>query len=100
MGKYEGMSRQILENIGGVDNITKVTHCITRLRIEIADSNKVDHDALAQLPESKGTIIKGQWIQVVIGPKVKDAYNEFLAFSGKTRRKNHIRSKEFRCVGQ
>lgn len=82
MGKYEGMSRQILENIGGVDNITKVTHCITRLRIEVADSNKVDHDALAQLPESKGTIIKGQWIQVVIGPKVKDAYNEFLAFSG------------------
>lgn len=82
MGKYEGMSRHILDNIGGIDNVTKITHCITRLRIEVADTNKVNHDKLEQIPESKGTIIKGQWIQIVIGPRVKDAYNEFLVVSG------------------
>lgn len=82
MGKYEGMSNKILENIGGIDNIISVTHCATRLRIEVAQKDMVNMEALNQLPDSKGIIANGQWLQVVIGPKVIDAYNEFLEVTG------------------
>lgn len=82
MRKYEEMSKKILENIGGIENITSVTHCATRLRIEVAQKDMINMEALNQLPDSKGIIVNGQWLQVVIGPKVIDAYNEFLEVSG------------------
>jgi len=81
MGKYEEMSRRILENIDGIENITKVTHCITRLRIEVAQLSKVNMEAMKQLPESKGIVVNGSQVQIVIGPKVRDAYIEFLDVS-------------------
>lgn len=33
--KYEKMSHSILAAIGGVENISSVTHCATRLRIDV-----------------------------------------------------------------
>ena len=41
MGKFDEMSKYILDNIGGVGNITNVTHCATRLRIEVAKPSPV-----------------------------------------------------------
>ncbi len=82
MGKFEETSRYILEHIGGVGNVTNVTHCATRLRIEVAKKSIVDMEALKEIPESAGIVDKGRQIQVIIGPKVNDAYNEFLTISG------------------
>ena len=33
MAKYEELCTQILENVGGKENITSAVHCMTRLRI-------------------------------------------------------------------
>ena len=82
MGKFEETSRYILEHIGGVGIVTNVTHCATRLRIEVAKKSIVDMEALKEIPESAGIVDKGRQIQVIIGPKVNDAYNEFLTISG------------------
>lgn len=82
MGKFEETSRYILEHVGGVGNITNVTHCATRLRIEVAKKSILDMEALKTIPESAGIVDKGRQIQVIIGPKVNDAYNEFLTISG------------------
>lgn len=82
MGKFEETSRQILENCGGIRNITHVTHCATRLRIEFAKKSQVDVEALKTVPEVAGVVDKGNQVQIIIGPKVNDAYNDFLDVSG------------------
>ncbi|MEY8355990.1 PTS transporter subunit EIIC [Lachnospiraceae bacterium 54-53] len=82
MGNYDDMSRYILENVGGTENITNVTHCATRLRIEVAKKSKVNMEALKAVPNTAGIVDKGRQLQIIIGPKVNDAYNDFLVLSG------------------
>lgn len=82
MGKYEELSRKALENLGGVENITHVTHCATRLRINYAKKSLVNEEGLKDLPGSAGLVNKQGQVQLIIGPGVNDAYNEFLQISG------------------
>ena len=82
MGKYEELSRKALEALGGVENITHVTHCATRLRISYARKSDVNEEGLKDLPGSAGIVNKDKQIQIIIGPGVHDAYEEFLEISG------------------
>ncbi|MEF9967429.1 MAG: PTS transporter subunit EIIC, partial [Longicatena sp.] len=81
MGKYEEMSKKALEALGGIDNITHVTHCATRLRIDYKKKNLIDEEALNTLPNSAGIVNKQGQIQIIIGPGVHDAYEDFLTVS-------------------
>lgn len=40
MKKYESLAEDILENIGGTENVIDVVHCITRLRFRLKDESK------------------------------------------------------------
>ena len=82
MGKYEELSRKALESLGGVENITHVTHCATRLRISYARKSLVNEEGLKDLPGSAGLVNKDKQVQLIIGPGVHDAYEEFLEISG------------------
>lgn len=76
------LAADILEKLGGADNVTHATHCITRLRVNLADDSKGDLDALKQMDGAMGAQIKdGQW-QVIIGPKVGDVFLEFEPLLG------------------
>lgn len=35
---YEELSKKILENVGGTKNISQVTHCMTRLRLNLKNN--------------------------------------------------------------
>ena len=37
--KYQAMSETVLKAVGGKENITSVTHCATRLRIDARDTS-------------------------------------------------------------
>ena len=39
---YKKLGYDLLPLVGGVDNISKLTHCATRLRFEFCDRSKVD----------------------------------------------------------
>ena len=39
---YAAISKKIVENIGGVENIASVTHCMTRLRFVVKDEGKIN----------------------------------------------------------
>ena len=43
---YESVSKQILEKVGGSKNITSAEHCMTRLRLILADESKADDEAV------------------------------------------------------
>ena len=48
MGKFEQEAKDLLEAIGGKDNITAVTHCATRMRFVLGDDQKADIKAIEQ----------------------------------------------------
>lgn len=76
------MVASIIENVGGKENIKNVTHCVTRLRFVVLDDAKVDLDALKNIDGVLDCIVSSGQYQVVIGPGVKDAYDEALAVLG------------------
>ena len=41
MKKYEQIASEILNEIGGKENVTFVAHCMTRLRYNLKDQSKV-----------------------------------------------------------
>ncbi|MDY2941278.1 MAG: PTS glucose/sucrose transporter subunit IIB [Varibaculum sp.] len=58
---------QLLAGLGGADNIDDLESCITRLRLEVADPQRVDEDAL-RAAGAFGVVCMGRSVQVVVGP--------------------------------
>ena len=82
MGKYENLAKEILENVGGKENINSLTHCITRLRFRLKDESKANDEALKNNP-GVITVMKsaGQY-QVVIGNHVPAVFEDVCAIAG------------------
>ena len=79
------LSALILQGLGGNDNLTDLDCCITRLRLTVKDSSKVN-EGMLKASGAAGVIIKGNGVQVVYGPKVtviKSNLEKFIA-SGKS----------------
>lgn len=79
---YREMSKVVLENVGGLDNITFVERCASRLRIVYKSKSLVNIDAIKGADRVAGVVAKGGEVQVIIGPNVNEAYNDFLEISG------------------
>ncbi|SDQ38454.1 PTS system trehalose-specific EIIBC component [Streptococcus equinus] len=82
MGKFEKDAREMLEAIGGKENIAAVTHCATRMRFVLNDDSKADVKRLEKIPAVKGTFTNAGQFQAIIGNDVSTFYNEFTAISG------------------
>ena len=78
MKKYEKLARDIIENVGGKDNVKELTHCITRLRFRLKDEDKANTEALEKM-DGVVSVVKamGQYM-VVIGEHVADVYDEVM----------------------
>ena len=78
---YTAMAQQIIEGLGGKDNIASLDHCVTRLRMEVKDHLLVS-DSKLKAAGAAGVIRPGKnSVQVVIGTKVQfvhDALRELL----------------------
>ena len=46
--KYDGLSRIIIQNVGGKSNIAGLTHCVTRLRFKLKDESKAQTEILKE----------------------------------------------------
>ena len=46
---YTGLSRDILDKVGGVKNITRAYNCMTRLRLNVKDKGLVNTDELEKI---------------------------------------------------
>ena len=49
MRKYEQLSKEIIANVGGKDNISSLSHCITRLRFKLKDESIANDDVLKKM---------------------------------------------------
>ncbi|MDN3609287.1 PTS trehalose transporter subunit IIBC [Vibrio ostreicida] len=73
---------RLVELVGGRDNIASVSHCLTRLRFVLNDTEKADQKALESLPIVKGCFTNAGQFQVVIGTEVDDVYKQLVALTG------------------
>lgn len=74
--KYEGLARDIVQLVGGKENVTQAYHCQTRLRFTLADEGKADEDAIKAHDGVVGVIHGAGQFQVCIGPHVADVFEE------------------------
>ena len=65
--KYLKISEEILNNIGGKENLQGVAHCATRLRVVLDDTTKANVDKLDSIELVKGVFIVGDQLQVIFG---------------------------------
>lgn len=82
MGKFEQEAKDLLQAIGGKENVTAVTHCATRMRFVLGDEKKANVKAIEAIPAVKGTFTNAGQFQVIIGNDVPIFYNDFSAVSG------------------
>ncbi len=76
---YNHLSKTILKNVGGEENILDVYHCITRLRFHLKDSSKVNEKEITDTEGIAGAQFKGSEFQVIIGNDVKNVYENFVS---------------------
>ena len=79
---FHSLSKQILKELGGVNNIISVTHCATRLRFDIKDNSKVNTATIENLDGVIALIKAGGQHQVVIGNEVPAVYSAMVALPG------------------
>ncbi|MBQ6216199.1 MAG: PTS transporter subunit EIIC [Erysipelotrichaceae bacterium] len=81
---YKKTAEQIVENIGGKENIASLTHCITRVRFKLKDDSKASAQAVKKVPGVINVIEQGGQFQVVIGNEVEDVFNAVQDVTGIT----------------
>ncbi|GHU38063.1 putative PTS system enzyme II [Bacilli bacterium] len=82
MGKFEKQAQELLDAIGGKENISAVTHCATRMRFVLNDDAKADKKKIENISTTKGMFTNAGQFQVIIGNDVATFYNDFSAVSG------------------
>lgn len=78
---YKQVAIDVLQHIGGKENIAHLGHCSTRLRFSLVDNKKVDIKALESTPGVIAVRMTAQ-CQVVIGNDVVEVYHELQKLVG------------------
>ena len=80
---YKKAAREVLAHIGGKDNVISAAHCATRLRLVIADNDKVNKSKLEDAEGVQGVFEAQGQLQIIFGTGiVNKVYDEFIAQSG------------------
>lgn len=87
---YTALASAILTNIGGAENISSVTHCMTRLRFNLKDMSKLKDNEIKKISGVIGAVQSGGQYQIIIGQTVGEVYQSLV----KTADLKHLMSEE------
>lgn len=76
---FQLAAKEILEHVGGKDNLVNMTHCATRLRLTLKDSSKANNESIKEIDGVVGIVNKAGQYQLLIGTEVPKLYDEFEA---------------------
>ena len=83
---YKKLAQEIVTNVGDVDNIQTLSHCMTRLRFQLKDASKANKEALEHLEGVIGVVYAGGQYMVILGQHLLQTYdvimNDFNIASG------------------
>ena len=74
---YKSAAKEILKEVGGAENIGNMTHCATRLRLNLVDRDKADDDKVGAIPGVLNVVYQAGQYQILIGTEVPKLYAEF-----------------------
>lgn len=69
MTKEQEIAKQITSKVGGLGNISRIAHCMTRVRLGIKDPAKVSLEELKAIPGVLG-VVEDETLQIIVGPGV------------------------------
>ncbi|ENH98162.1 PTS system beta-glucoside-specific transporter subunit IIBCA [Gracilibacillus halophilus YIM-C55.5] len=81
---HEQLAKEILEDVGGKENVSSLVHCATRLRFKLKDSTKANKEKLENTDKVLSVVESGGQFQVVIGNIVDEVYQEIAPLLGVT----------------
>ena len=80
---YKKVAQQVLECVGGGENLVSAAHCATRLRMVIADNGKCSKEKLEQIDGVEGVFEASGQLQVILGTGVVNkVFEEFAPLAG------------------
>lgn len=82
MANNEKLISEILRAVGGKENVSSATHCITRLRFRLVNVKKADIEEVKKIDGVAGCVYKAGQFQVIIGPNVNEVYDELIKTTG------------------
>jgi PTS system beta-glucosides-specific IIC component len=78
---WTASARRLLKGVGGEQNVINMTHCATRIRLQLKDESKVDEAALRADPKVITTVSAGGQYQIVVGNDVPLLYDAIIGIS-------------------
>lgn len=80
---YKQIAKEVVKHIGGIENISGATHCVTRLRLILKDNSKYDRKQLENIEGVKGVLLNSGQLQIIFGTgTVNNVYDAFIELTG------------------
>ena len=87
------IAKKVIDAIGGVENVSSVAHCATRLRVMVKDEAKVDKDAVENIEKVQGAFFNSGQYQIIFGTgTVNKMYDEVVALGLPTSTKAEMKA--------
>lgn len=75
---YDNLGKEIIDLVGGENNISSLEHCATRLRFVLKDTDQADNSKINELPKVLQVVEQGGQFQIVIGNDVANVYDAIV----------------------
>ena len=76
---YEKAAKEILEAVGGKENVVSGAHCATRLRLVLKDDSKINKDKLDNIELVKGSFNNAGQFQIILGTGIVNEVFKFFS---------------------
>ena len=80
--KYEKFNQQIIELVGGKENISAVVHCMTRLRFTLKDRSIAKTEEIKKMDGVIDVVSNDVAYQIIIGTHVSEVHAELISMLG------------------
>lgn len=64
---YAKIAKEVIQAVGGAENIKSAAHCATRLRLIVADRSLADDEKVGEIDAVKGTFFTARQYQIIFG---------------------------------
>ncbi len=87
------IAKKVIETIGGVENVSSVAHCATRLRVMVKDESIINKDAIEDIEKVQGAFFNSGQYQIIFGTgTVNKIYDEVVALGLPTSTKSEMKA--------
>ncbi|WP_394404610.1 sucrose-specific PTS transporter subunit IIBC [Streptococcus sp. 20-1249] len=93
MASNTEIAKQVIDAIGGVENVRSVAHCATRLRVMVKDETIIDKDVVENIEKVQGAFFNSGQYQIIFGTgTVNKIYDEVVSLGLPTSSKDEMKA--------